>query len=119
MKTKIAFAILFTLFIVFILSSCTKEKIDNQVFTESNILEYEIPVYEQESVDHYVIEISYNGKKYEGVGMILATTSMEQVYRIKIDVNNNLQKHGKLFTRVKSVDIDSTTLYSPIYVVYK
>lgn len=97
------------------LFACSKEKVTP---TESFIYDLEIPVYEQENVSHYNVEVSKDGKTFTVLSTFPANKNMEYVYSGTI----NLTKYftaNRVFVRIKSVDIDASFLYSPILTVYK
>ena len=99
--------------------SCTKDKTIQSA--DKQYIEYSIPVYEQESVSHYELEVSSDGNDWTQIGIIMASTNMEDLYETsQIDVTRFFNNGADLiFTRIKAVDIDKKFDYSPIIVVHK
>ncbi len=89
--------------------SCTKQANADLIHE----MEYEIPVYEQESVSHYEIQLSSDGVNFTPVTTIFANNLAEFTYTAKVDVTRYFTGET-LYTRFKAVDIDGKFDYSPI-----
>lgn len=107
MKTLILIPFIWVL--VFTVVSCTKEILSDNIYE----IEYEIPVYEQESVSHYEIHVSSDGMNFTSVTTIFANTFTEFVYKTKVDVTRYFTGEV-LYSRIKAIDIDGKFDYSPI-----
>lgn len=92
------------------LFSCTKEMQTNNIYE----IEYEIPVYEQESVSHYEIQVSNDGINFtSSITTIFANTETEFVYKARVDVTRYFTGEI-LYSRIKAIDIDGKFDYSPV-----
>lgn len=117
MFATLLFGMLSAILVSLAISSCSKEVLTAASPTYE--LEYNIPVYEQENVSHYNVEISPDGKEYTTIGVIFASTAMEDNYKININVTRFFTYSETIYTRIKSNDINGKFMYSPVYRVQK
>lgn len=82
-------------------------------------LHFDFSVGEQESVSHYIIQTSADGVIWKDSGMIFATTNMEEKYQIDINANSLFGSQMYVYTRIKSVDIDTKESFSEVITVEK
>jgi len=108
--------LLFPVLLALVLFSCTKQKAE---LIESNVFTLDIPVYEQESVSHYDVEISTNGQDFKMHTTFWATKDAEYLYTGDIDLSEHLKTVDLIYLRVKAVDIDTKFIYSPVIPIYK
>lgn len=107
MKTLVSTLLLIIVFV----SSCSRE---NLPFAKEKItVNYTIPVYEQENVSHYDVEVLYNGK-YVIIDTFFANDEKEFVYVIDVDVTGYWKLGEVLNVRFKAVDNDGKVTYSQI-----
>jgi len=99
------------------LLSCSKQS--NETFVKRNEFSLTVPVYEQESVSHYDVEVSTNGQEFSKYSTFPATKDAEFTYSGTVDFTEYFKNVQLIYVRFKAVDIDTKFLYSPVLTVYK
>lgn len=100
----------------FMFTSCDKSSLKDEGIKSSakKFITYEFTVAEQENVNHYEIQVSTDAITYTTIGIIMASTKMEDNYKIKVNASKYFEKSNTVYSRIKSIDIDQRFLYSTI-----
>ena len=101
-----------------LLFSCTKEKQEFNIQVPVE-MEYSWDVVEQDNVNHYIVQVSNDGKIWTDVAVMLAETAgMEHEYIVKVDVSRYYNKDTRFYQRVISNDNDGKFQISKITSIF-
>lgn len=93
-------------------ASCTKR---NELNSTPTYLNVSFTV-EQSNVASYVIQTSIDAISFSDAQVIKANAQTSYTYTYKVNVSSTIGLDGKLYSRIKSIDIDGTVDYSPVHI---